>query len=289
MRHIFRDCHRLLARAAIATLSVAAMAAQADVNAPVAGWLLPQRIYGSTQQLPGERWDGQLTGERSLALQPGMEWQTSTDLRRTRFEQMFPARAQGFSLSTGPLIRLGAAEFSLPWSTGRDTYGASAASSWNSGAPRMTVMLGPNDRVRLEAKVSRRRDGSSTQRRRSTSLSWRHRFSNDWSLTTGLREVRESSAAATSVTAETFASLDASISDSWRWSLGSRLSDLLYSDTSALQAMQRDRSASVSLSTRYQLPDGWWISGELTSTQTYRRDMQLPVTHAGGLKLYRDF
>lgn len=279
-----------MTRIVITMLSlVTHMIARAEENLTAMAWLLPQRVYGSTQQLPGERWEGQLTGERSLTLQPGMEWQTSTDLRRTRFEQMFPVRAQAFSLSTGPLIKFGATELALPWSTGHDSYSVGAGSSWSGGAPRMTVMLGPNDRVRLEAKMSRRRESGATQRRRSTSLSWRHSFGNDWSLTAGLRQIRESSAAEMSITAETYASVDASINESWRWSLASSLSDLFYGEPTGLQALQRDKSASVSLSTRYRLSDGWWISGELKSTQTYRRDEQLPMTHAGGLKLYRDF
>ncbi len=260
--------------------------AQADLSAPLPNWLLPPNVYGSSLLLPGERWEGQLTGERNIALRPGMEWQTRTDLHRTRFEQMYPARAQGFSLSTGPQIRLGAAEFSLPWSAGRNSSSIGGASSWSSGSPRMTVALGPWDRVRLEAKLSRRREGSSTQRRRTTSLSWRHSFSNNWSLTTGLREVRETGDADTSISAETYASVDAWFGDDWRWSLGSSLLD---NRSTRLPALQRDRSASLSLSTRYRLPDGWWISGELQSTQTYRGDEQRPLSHSGGLKLFRDF
>ena len=263
--------------------------ARADAGTPGPGWLLPQRIYGSSQLLPGERWEGQLTGERSLLLQPGMEWQTSTDLHRIRFEQMYPVRAQGFSLSTGPRIRLGVAEFSLPVSAGRDSYSVGGGSSWNSGAPRMSVALGPSDRIRLEARVNRRRDGSRTQRRRTTSLSWRHSFSKDWSLTAGLREIRESGAIENSITAETYASIDASLSNGWRWSLASSLSDLLYAGTGATDAVRHDRSASIALSTRYRLSDGWWVSGELKSTQNYRSEEQRPAIHAAGLKLYRDF
>ncbi len=286
----FPDRRHPLARAAIALLALIGLAkAQADVGSSSSDWLLPSQVYGSSQWLPGDRWEGRLTGERSLLL-PGMEWQTSTDLSRTRFEQMFPVRAQGVKLSTGPKIRIGAAELSLPWITGRDTYSVGGTSTWSGSAPRMTLALGSNDRVRLEAKVSRRKDSAMTQRRRSASLSWRHSFSDDWSLTAGLRQVYESGGTDTRLTAETYASVDARLDSGWRWSLASSLSDLRQTGTTGLQASQRDRSASLSLSTRYRLADGWWVSSELKSTQTYHGDEQrAAANHSGEMKLYRDF
>lgn len=263
--------------------------ARAEADTPAPGWLIPQQIYGSSQLLPGERWESQLTGKRRQVLQPGMSWQTSTDLHRTRFELMYPVREHGFSLSTGPVIRLGSAEVSLPWSTGRDSQSAGAGSSWSSGAPQMSVTLGPSDRVQLEAKLSRRRNGTANQRRRTTSLSWHHSFSKDWSLSAGLREIRENGDTTNSITAETYASIDAFVSNGWRWSFASSLSDQLYASAGRTVSVQRDRSASVALTTRYKLPDGWWFSGELKSTQIYRREEQRPANHAAGLKLYRDF
>ena len=292
MRLFFREFRLPLNRAAMVLLAVIgpARAAQIDVGSSPLGWLLPSQVVGSSQWLPGERWEGRLTGERSLLLKPGMEWQTSTDLSRTRFEQMFPVRAQGIRLSTGPTIRFGAAELSLPWITGRDVYSVGGNSIWSGGAPRMSVALGPDDHVRLEAKISRRKDSGATQRRRSTSLSWRHSFSSEWSLTAGLRQVYESGESDNSLTAETYASVDARMANGWRWSLASSLSDLRQTGATGLQATQRDRSASLSLSTRYRLTDGWWISGELKSTQTYHADEQRAMTsHSGGMKLYRNF
>ena len=274
--------------AAIAVLALALPAAAcADVLSPSLDWLLPQRFYGSSQLLPGERWEGHLTGERSLALNPGLEWQTSTDLSRIRFEQIAPVRAQGFRLSTGPQLKLGTAELSLPWSAGYDTNSISGGSTWRAGAPRMTVALGPNDRVRLEAKISRRRDAGATQRKRTTSLSWRHSFGDAWSMSAGLREIREAGEADTSITGETWASLDARLSG-WRWSLASSLSEARSSGGTGLVPAQR--IASLSLSTRYKLSDGWWISGELKSTHTNYNDEPRPLlSHSGGMKLYRDF
>ncbi len=296
MRLIFRQLPLPKAHAAIVALtlaaglspSVAAGAAGTDVPPPSSlDWLLPQRFHGSSHMLPGDRWEGSLTGERSLALTPRLEWQTSTDLNRIRYEQLAPVREQGFRLSTGPMMRLGAAELSLPWNVGHDANSVSGRSTWSGGAPRMTVALGPNDRIRLEAKISRRKDAGATQRKRTTSLSWRHSFGDAWSMSAGLREIREAGEADARITGETWASLDARFSG-WRWSLASSLSEARGTGTIGLQPAQR--TASLSVSTRYRLSDGWWISGELKSTQTHYTDEQRPlVSHSGGMKLFRDF
>ncbi len=288
MRFIPRQFQLPQAHAAITLLALSLPAAAgADALSPSLDWLLPQRFYGSSQLLPGERWEGHLTGERSLALNPGVEWQTSTDLSRIRFEQMAPVRAQGFRLSTGPQLKLGAAELSLPWSAGYDTNSISGGSNWRGGAPRMSVALGPNDRIRLEAKISRRRDAGATQRKRTTSLSWRHSFGDAWSMSAGLRETREAGEVDASITGETWASLDARFSG-WRWSLASSLSEARSNGATGLVPTQR--IASLSLSTRYKLSDGWWISGELKSTHiNYSDEQRTLLSHSGGMKLQRDF
>ncbi len=281
-----------IAHAAVAMLALVLPAiARADALSPSLDWLLPQRVYGSSQLLPGERWEGHLSGERNVALKPGIEWQTSTELSRVRYEQMMPVRAQGFGLSTGPQFRLGAAELSLPWSAGRDTHSVGGGSTWSGGAPRMTVALGPNDRIRLEARISRRKDAGSTKRKRTTSLSWRHSFGDAWSMSAGLREMRETDEADASITGETWASVDARLYDGWRWSLASSLSEARTGSASAASGLQpAQRIASFSLSTRYRLSDGWWISGELKSAHTsYVNEQRQTISRSGGLKLYRDF
>lgn len=291
MRIFTKHLRRALVRAAITLFPAAGSAAAlADTVSLPVNWLLPQHVHGSSQLLPGQRWEGHLTGERRLPLYRGLDWQTSTDLSRTRFEQLYPVRAQGYRLSTGPQIQLGAAELVLPWSTGRETHSIDGESTWSGGAPRMTVALGPNDRVRLEAKLSRHKQGSSTQHRRATSLSWRHSFSNDWSMSAGLLATRETGDADASISAQTWASVDARFANGWRWSLASRLSDSRHAGAARLQQAQRDRAASLSLSTRYRLSDGWWFSGELKSTQTSRStEPRQMMSHSGGLKLFRDF
>ncbi len=201
---------------------------------------------------------------------------------------MAPVRAQGFGLSTGPQLRLGIAELALPWNSGRDTSAANSTSTWSGGAPRMTVALGPNDRIRLEARISRRKDAGSTKRKRTTSLSWRHSFDDAWSMSAGLREIREADESDASITGETWASVDARLYSGWRWSLASSLSEARTSGGSGLQPAQR--IASLSLSTRYRLSDGWWISGELKSTHSrYSDEARATTSRSGGLKIYRDF
>ncbi len=266
-------------------------AAAVNVGLAPSNWLLPQRVYGSSLLMPGDRSEEHVTGERSFALGQRLEWQTSTALSRTRFEQMYPVGADGISLSTGPQIRLGATELSLPLSAGRDSRSVGGGSAWSGGAPRMTVALGPNDRIRLEARLSHRNAAGHLQRRQTAVVSWRHSFSDDWSLTAGLRQIRDTGGTTDArVTDETFASIDIRLSNGWRWSLASSLSDARYADATGLQPVPRDRLASFALTTRYRLADGWWISGDLKSTQSYHSDEQRSRTsHSGGLKLQRNF
>ncbi len=129
------------------------------------------------------------------------------------------------------------------------------------------------------------------QRRHTTTLSWRHSFGDAWSLTAGLRQVRESgSADDTLVSTETYTRIEARFDSGWRWSLASSLSNARHSGSTGMQPSARDRSLAVAVSTRYRLSDGWWISGELASSQTRHSDEQRVLTnHSGGLKLYRDF
>lgn len=276
------------ALAAIALVTPVCTAAEPpDLIPAPAYWLLPEQFQGSSLVLPGERRENRLSGARSLALWPGIEWQTTTLLSRTRYEQMYPVRAQGIGLSTGPQVRVGAMEFSLPVSAGRDSYSIGNPSIWANGTPKMTVELGPNDRVRLEANFGRRKEAGTNRRKRSATLSWRHSLTDNWSLTTGLRQSYESGGDAPGLTAETYASLDVRFLSGWRWSLASSLSDFRYPGGSGLQAA---RSASFSLSTRYRLPDGWWISGELKTIQTaYDDDQRSSRNNSAGLKLFRDF
>lgn len=252
--------------------------------------LLPANFTGSSRTLPGESRESRLSGERALDLGQRVQWLTSTDLSRTRLEQPFPVRAQSLSLSTGPRIRLGNTELALPLSTGRDVSNLGPESSWSGGAPRMTVALGPNDRIKLEARLSSRY-GVTQSRKRTAAVSWRHKFNDRWALTTGVRQEHETDGLdiAMTNTAETFASVEAALQGGWRWSLASSLAGSSHGTGMGSGTLRRDRSASLSLSTRYPLYGGWWISGELKAQQT-RSEAETPLaSQSGGLKLFRNY
>lgn len=280
---------RLIPIAALLALSEGV--AQADEMSRSMYSLLPVNFSGSSRTLPGESREARLSSERSLDLGPRLQWLTSTDLYRTRLEQPFPVRGQSLTLSTGPRIKLGNTELALPFNTGRDASSLGAESIWSGGAPRMTVAIGPNDRIKLEARLTSRNGQASSRRNRTAALSWRHKFNDRWALTAGLRQERETDALemATSSTAETFASVEAALQGGWRWSLASSLSDSRYGSGPTNEAAHRDRSASLSLSTRYPLYGGWWISGELKAKQTWSEAEAPLANQSGGLKLYRNF
>jgi hypothetical protein len=251
--------------------------------------LLPMTISASSRMQPGEFRENRLASERSLLLSQGFQWLTTTHLSRTLHEQPFPVRGQSLSLSSGPQIRLGDTEIVLPFDAGRDTSSLNAESTWTGGTPRMTVAIGPDDRIRLEARHSTRNDALSNRRRRSASISWRHQFNERWALTTGLRRDSEHETMAITSSAEAYASIDATLLGGWRWSLASQLSNASYGSIMPADSARRDRSASLSLSASYPLYGGWWLSGEL-ATRHIRNETERPLLNqSGGVKLLRNF
>lgn len=265
--------------------------AMADGLSPSVYDLLPATFSVQSLSLPGEKRENRLSGERALPLRPGLQWLTTTDLSRARIDQPYPVRVQSLSLSTGPQVKLGDTEMSLRLNAGRDASSLGTESVWNGGTPRMTVALGPNDRIRLEAALSTRNEASAVRRKRTASVNWRHRFSDRWSLTAGLKQVRENDALEDNSVAETYASVDAWLRNGWLWSVASSLKDSTYGSAgaSAGELLRRDRSASVSLSTRYRLYDGWWISGELKSTQVWTEVDPPARNQYGGVRLSKNF
>jgi hypothetical protein len=272
-------------------LILVAQSVPADDNLSSIYSLLPTNFSGSSRVLPGERRESWLSSERLLSLNSGFQWLTSTDLSRTRFDQPFPVRAQSLNLSTGPKIRLGNAELSLPFNAGRETSSLGSDATWTGSSPRMTLALGTNDKVRLEAKLSNRNDQLSTTRKRSASVSWLHNINDRWSVKAGLRQEREfdSTDNPLSTVAETYANIDARLAGGWRWSLASSLSGTSYGIPTSGDTTHRDRSASLALSTRYPLYGGWWISGELKARQTWGEAEPLWTDQSGALKLFRNF
>lgn len=241
--------------------------------------------------VPGEYRESRMNSRSTLTLQPGLSWSTTTGLTGTRYGTGVPMRSEAFDLSTGPRVKLGRAELELPLSVGRELNNLYGHTSWSGGGSNLSVALGPNDRIRLEAKLSSRSDAASTRTRRSTNLSWRHAFTERWAVRAGLRQLRESDGASDEdlLQTESYASLNASLPGGWGWSLQGTLgASSNWSGASA--APRNERSAAVSITGKRQLADHWWLSGTLSSSQVLRPGIGLPVSsQSGGVKLQRDF
>lgn len=279
-RHIHR--HALATHALIAALLTGGGAARtADLS------LLPPTL--SYAGVPGEYRESRMSTRSTLTLQPGLSWSTATGLTGTRYSQGVPMRSDALDLSTGPLVRLGRAELELPLTAGRELNNLYGYTNWSGSASNLSVALGPNDRIRLEAKVSSRSDLASTRLRRSANLSWRHAFTERWAIRAGLRQIRESEHGSEEdlLQTEGYASLNALLPGGWGWSLQGTLGESA-SGTAAMP--KNERSTEVSLTGRRQLSDRWWLSGTLSSSQILRSGAVLPVTsQSGGVKLQRDF
>ncbi len=243
--------------------------------------------------VPGEYRESRMSSRSTLTLQQGLSWSTTTGLTGTRFSQGVPMRSDAFDLSTGPHVKLGRAELELPLSAGRELNNLYGYTSWSGGASNLSVALGPNDRIRLEAKLSSRSDAASTRTRRSTNLSWRHAFTERWAVRAGLRQLHESDMASDEdlLQTESYASLNASLPGGWGWSLQGTLgASANWSGSGTSAASRNERSAAVSITGKRQLADRWWLSGTLSSSQVQRTGVGLPVTsQSGGVKLQRDF
>ncbi len=267
-------------------LAAALLAGRDSARAADLSLLPPTLSYAG---VPGEFRESRMSARTILTLQPGLSWTTATGLTGTRYSQGMPMRSDTLDLSTGPLVRLGRAELELPLTAGRELNNLYGYTSWSGGASNLSVVLGPNDRVRLEAKLSSRSDLTSTRMRRSTNLSWRHAFTERWAVRAGLRQIHESEHGGEEglLQTESYASLNASLPGGWGWSLQGKLGDSA-GGTAALPTSER--STELSLTGRRQLSDRWWLSGTLSSIQVLRSGAGLPASsQSGGVKLQRDF
>lgn len=251
--------------------------------------LLPTKVSETSLLRPGELREQRFLGERLLPLGRGLDWQTVTDLKRTRYEELYPAQAQSFNLSTGPRLRLGELEITMPFNETREANSFGTSDAWRSTSPRLSLTLGPRDSIRFETRVSRSDAAMAWTSRRSTSIAWRHKLSDQWTFNTGLSHSL-SSGDTYSIIAEAHAGLDAAWPGKLRWSLTSRYSGATYGAAGNLDSLSRQQTASLSLATRYPLHGGWWLGGELRAAQTYRGDGLQPVgTQSGGVRLFRNF
>lgn len=274
---------------------VAACAAPAAAAPPTGSWglldpLRPTSLSGTSLSRPGELRENRLTGERLLPLASGWQWVTSTDLRGIRHEQVYPLQSQSLSLSTGPRLKLGPSEFAIPVHGGREATATGEGDRWRTASPRLTVALGPNDRVRLEARVSRNDAAGVRHGKKSASVSWKHHINERWALSTGLTHSRSISDAESRATAEAYAGIDAIRPGGLSWSLTSRISGTTYGQLGASEPATRGQTTSLLLSTRYPLHGGWWLGSELRTAHTsYGDGLQPTNTQSAGLRLFRNF
>ncbi len=269
------------------TLAAAMLASGTIVGAADLSLLPPTLSYAG---VPGEYRESRMSSRSTFTLQPGFSWSTATGLTDTRYSQGVPMRSDALDLSTGPLVKLGRAELELPLTAGRELNNLYGYTNWSGGASKLSVMLGPRDRVRLEAKLSSRSDLASTRTRRIANLSWRHAFTERWAVRAGLRQIHESENGSEEdrLQTESYASLNASLPGGWGWSLQGTLGESATAGGTAT-VPKNERSTAFSITGRRQLSDRWWLSGTLSSSQL-RSGIGLPMTsQSGDVKLQRDF
>lgn len=284
----FRPCLVAVLLAAACGVPVAVQAAPPAGAGSLLFPLLPTNLSGTSLQRPGELRENRLHGERLLPLTAGLQWQTSTDLRGVRHEEIYPWRSQSISLSTGPTIKLGQTEFAMPVLSSHEADGL-GGNHWRTASPQLSVTLGPNDRIRLEARISRNASGP-RRSRQSASVSWKHKINERWALSTGLSHSRTASDAELRDTAEAYAGLDASRPGGLSWSLTSRISGSSYGMPQGTAMPTRGQTTSLLLSTRYPLHGGWWLGSELRTSQTLNGGGVQPAsTQSAGLRLFRNF
>lgn len=283
-------CHAPLTQAALYIAGLAALAVSAwpgHASAADLSLLPPTLSYAG---VPGEFRESRMSARSTLTLQPGISWSTTTGLTGTRYGQGIPMLSDALSVATGPRFKLGGAELELPLTAGRETSNMYGMAHWSSGASDLSVALGPRDRIRLEARVSSRNDALSSRTRRSTALSWRHAFTEQWALRAGLRQSRElETGGDAGLQTESFAGLNASLPGGWRWDLQGSLSENARRVAGGLAA-PTGRSTSLTLSSSKLITDRWRVSGTLSASQTSSTDLAPPVnTRSGGIRLQREF
>ncbi len=288
-----RHCWWMPALASVALCAGQARAQLIVFPSPLSTREQPVTTTVTTRFLPGEFRERQLASESNLQLRPGLVWQTTTGLSGARYDQAAPFRHQSARFTTGPELTWGRIELAMPIQAGQEVLSASGESQWASGMPQMTVQLGPNDSVKLEARASTRQDSAATRiskSRKAVTVSWRHTFNERFALRTGLERSSEAveHSLETSESAQAFAQLTASLPSHWRLVLGGSLYQAV--NRSGAEDTSRDRSQTLSLSANRSLTGGWKLSGSLSVRQAQSGDESTPFTsRSGNLRLSRDF
>lgn len=278
-----------------AALWVVPVGAQVLVySSPLSTMDQPVTTTVSTRFFPGEFRERQLASESNLQLRPGLIWHTVTGLSGARYDQA-QFRHQSARLTTGPELTWGRIELAMPLQAGQEVLASSSESQWATGMPRMTVQLGPNDSVRLEARASTRQDSAATRTSKSkkvVAVSWRHTFNEKFALRTGLERSRETVeySMATSDSAQAFAQLSASLPSHWRLVVGGSLYQAINHPGARPDDASRDRSQTLSLSANRALINGWKLSGSFSVRQTLTGgDSAAATSRSANLRLTRDF
>ncbi len=250
--------------------------------------LLPPTL--SYAGVPGEFRESRMSARSTLTLKPGISWATTTGLTGTRYGQGVPMLSDSLSVATGPRFKLGRAELELPLTAGRETSNLLGMTQWSSGASDLSIALGPRDRIRLEARISSRSDTLSIRTRRSTALSWRHAFTEQWAIRAGLRQSREHDIDGDQgLQTESFAGLNATLPGGWRWDLQGSLSANARRDADGLMSAS-GRSTSLTLTSSKFITERWRLSGTLSASQSLTPGAGPAIqSHIGGIRLQRDF
>lgn len=293
--HVVRLCQWLPALAGAMLAAGHASAQMIVFPSPFSTAELPVSTSVSTRFLPGEFRERQLASESNLQIRPGLIWQTTTGLSGARYEQVMQLRNQSARVTTGPQLNWGRIELAMPLQAGQEVLVASGDSQWASSMPRMTVQLGPDDSIRLEARATTRSDNSVTRTsksKKSVAVSWRHAFNEKYALRTGLERSYETieHSLENSESAQAFAQLSASLPDHWRLVFGGSLYQVVSRSGGLLDDAVQDRSQSLSLTANRPLVNGWKLSGSLSVSQTLHGDGgTLSTGRTGNLRLSRDF
>ena len=244
---------------------------------------------------PGQFRQTRVSKEQSLSLASGIVWETSTGLTTTQYTQALPVRTQSARFTTGPNLQLGRFEFALPVQSGYELGTGQGETLWTSNAPRITFTLGPNDRVRLEARVQNRTEQRQTftrKSKKSVGVSWLHAFSDRYSLKAGMGQNQEiiDDGLQRNHGAEVYAQVRARLPDNWQLSLLGSVQAVHYTADGLGSKATRDQSSSLVISANKGLGSRWLLSGSFLIDQIGASGLTVPTyTQSGQIRLTRDF
>ena len=244
---------------------------------------------------PGQFRQTRVSKEQSLSLASGIVWETSTGLTATQYTQALPVRTQSARFTTGPNLQLGRFEFALPVQSGYELGTGQGEAMWMSNAPRISFNLGPNDRVRLEARVQNRteqRQTFSRKSKKSVGVNWRHAFNDRYSLRVGMGQNQEviDDGLQRNHGAEVYAQMRARLPSNWQVSLLGSVQAAHYTADGVGSKAPRDQSSSLVLSANKGLGGRWLLSGSFSIDQIGASGLTMPTyTQSGQVRLTRDF